>query len=180
MTDDVTLPYFYWLQDTVAANSLRMHRKSYRKLLMSLYNTEYIWTIDLDVNRAYDGIALRTEYLELFGEGQIDVDIWMQQKCSMFEMLIALSRRMEFQAGSFTSFWFWRLLDNLNLGQFEDSYFDQPSFDRIITRLLKRKYSESGSGGLFPLEYPQEDQRKLEIWFQMHSYILEILHYYDD
>jgi hypothetical protein len=32
---------------------------------------------------------------------------------------------------------------------------------------------KSGLGGMFPLEDPREDQRAIEIWYQMMAYINE-------
>jgi hypothetical protein len=42
-------------------------------------------------------------------------------------------------------------------------------------RLNRRLYTTSGYGGLFPLEEPKEDQRKVEIWYQMMAYLGENL-----
>ena len=38
---------------------------------------------------------------------------------------------------------------------------------------VERRYKRSGEGGLFPLKNAAKDQRKVEIWYQLSSYLLE-------
>ena len=72
------------------------------------------------------------------------------------------------------------MLSNAGLDSFSDAvYNDNPDFDirRIvdikIRRILNREYHPDGDGGLFPLMNPREDQRGVEIWYQMSAYLLE-------
>ena len=48
----------------------------------------------------------------------------------------------------------------------------------ILNKIIDRGYSRRGVGGLFPLKYSKNDQRKVELWYQMHSYLIE--NYYVD
>ena len=40
----------------------------------------------------------------------------------------------------------------------------------------ERSYAFDGYGGLFPLRKPHQDQRNIEIWYQMQAYLMENRH----
>jgi hypothetical protein len=44
----------------------------------------------------------------------------------------------------------------------------------ILEDLIWRTYRPNGQGGFFPLKNPQEDQTKIEIWYQLNEYVMEI------
>jgi hypothetical protein len=48
------------------------------------------------------------------------------------------------------------------------------AIDDILDSVIWRTYSPDGRGGFFPLNQPQEDQRKIEIWYQMNKYVIEM------
>ena len=132
------------------------------------------WAVANDDNRIEDGKALRLEFLNQFeAEGSQE---WVEQECSMLEMLIALSRRVEFESAHDAYHWFWTMLDNLNLRVYTDSVYDDEVVmlvDQAMIAVIDRRYRANGTGGLFPLARPTRDQRKVEIWYQMSSYLLE-------
>ncbi len=45
--------------------------------------------------------------------------------------------------------------------------------DDILERLIWRQYQEDGQGGFFPLAWPEQDQREVELWYQMNAYLAE-------
>ena len=102
--------------------------------------------------------------------------------CSVLEMMIALAESID-TYGSIdmlpierTTKYFWLMIRNLELDGLVDSawnYTSESYFNHKIDVLLNRKYEANGSGGLFPLQKPEADQRYVEIWFQMQSYFLE-------
>ena len=98
--------------------------------------------------------------------------------CSVLEMLIALAGRVAFEddfEGSSLE-WFWRLINNLELGKYSDDVYEisiSEGVDEIANRLNERTYSWTGAGGLFPLNFAQEDQRHVELWYQLSAYLLE-------
>ena len=47
------------------------------------------------------------------------------------------------------------------------------NIDEILNKFIDRTYRASGYGGLFPLRHSKEDQRKVEIWYQMAAYLIE-------
>lgn len=96
--------------------------------------------------------------------------------CSVLEMLIGLSRRLAFEGGGEPAGWFWLLMRNLTLDGMDDERFDlmDPTIvDDIVQRLVWRQYNWDGKGGLFPLQFPNRDQREVEIWYQMQAWLLE-------
>ena len=68
-------------------------------------------------------------------------------------------------------------MDNLGLVPFDDeSYVDldgQTYVERIIDDFVKREYDFNGVGGIFPLKHAEQDQRDVEIWYQMSAYLYE-------
>ena len=69
-------------------------------------------------------------------------------------------------------------MENLDLRQFSDEvyedYIDAPDLvQERVDVFLDRAYSPDGTGGLFPLHEPDEDQRQVELWYQMSAYLLE-------
>ncbi len=98
--------------------------------------------------------------------------------CSMLEMLIAFSRRLSFETEGAPRVWFWHMLENLDLAQFNDKEYNdlhQRGIDAALDQVIWRTYSPDGYGGLFPLRHPREDQRDVEIWYQLSAYLMEIL-----
>ena len=93
-------------------------------------------------------------------------------------MLIALAQRLEFETAlskweKSTAQWFWVLINNLGLDTFTDENFDMEAVQEKVQIFLDRKYEKNGEGGLFPLKNPKEDQRRIEIWYQMSAYLFE-------
>ncbi len=144
-------------------------------MLEQLFLMEFVWFIPNDDNRAEDGRELRREFLE--AEGITDVDPnWVSLGCSVLEMLIALSRRLTFEAEGESSEWFWTLIANAGLDRYTDARrFHRDAVTDILERIIWRTYQPDGRGGLFPLQRAHEDQRDVELWYQMSAYLLERL-----
>ena len=153
---------------------------SYYELMRELYNIEFYWSVPNDDNRALDGIRLREKYCY---NSNISAGIMQEEPCSLLEMLIALARRCDDELmynstdGNRSVDWFWMMLTNLGINRFRDSSYGDAWVDNdvigITDKLLDREYSEKGKGGLFPLKYAREDQREVEIWYQMNEYLIE-------
>ncbi len=171
--------YFDWMYQLVADD--RYTNKSYRKLFMRLYDTEFIYTIPMDGNRAEDGIELRYR----FGREQLYSDAMIasyldDRPCSILEMMIALSIRCEEHImddpdiGNRTGQWFWSMLVSLGIGAMDDRKFDRYFVDRTLERFLDRRYERNGEGGLFTVNNGR-DMRQTEIWYQMQYHLGEII-----
>lgn len=175
--DDINNEYFEWMYYLVCG---RRYAKqiSYRKLLSYLHNTEFIFIIPKDENRARDGIDLRYRFaLSNETEGLLN---YLDGPCSILEMMIALSLRIEEDTmddpafGDRTGQWFWNMIGNLGLGKMTDDRFDKEYIKTVIDRFLCRDYEPDGRGGLFRLLHCNYDLRNIEIWQQMCWYLDEI------
>lgn len=165
--------YFVWLYNQVGDSAIRNPTRTYWKVLRQLFTKEFVWIVPNDDNRIEDGKALRYEFVDQSGLINIDLD-WMKLGCSTLELLIGLSRRLAFQCDGEPRDWFWHLMDNLDLHYNDRGYLGENRIDGILDRVIWRTYDEDGHGGLFPLHYAAIDQRKIEIWYQMSAYILEM------
>jgi hypothetical protein len=165
--------YISWLYGQIANPRVHNSSRSYWKLIRQVYTKEFVWFVPNDDNRVEDGRALRDEFLDDEGLDEVDEE-WLELGCSVLEMLIALARRLAFEADGEPRLWFWHLLKNLGLDACNDrSNYDQNGVDDVLESVIWRTYDPTGRGGLFPLECPYKDQRRTEIWDQMSSYLLE-------
>jgi hypothetical protein len=166
--------YLRWLYSQVADPDARGPSRSYWTLLKQMYETEFFWYVPNDDNRAADGQYLRREFIEDLGLDDVDPD-WMHLGCSMLELLIGLSRRLSFLDEGEPRGWFWHLVDNLGL-RFDDRNrrnFPAALVYEVLQDVMWRTYKPNGHGGIFPLRHPERDQREVELWYQMSSYLLE-------
>lgn len=164
--------YFHWLVPQVKDTE---QRRTYWDLLRLLFETEYVWLIPNDDNRMIDGLELRTEFL-LEADAPRFVSPDGFGVCSFLEMLVALSRRLAFQAGGEAEGWAWQLVVNLELHRLSDPLgrVRRTRVADILETVIYRNYNPDGTGGLFPLAWPQDDQKQVELWYQMAAYIDEI------
>lgn len=165
--------YLRWLYQQVAQVRLRNPSRTYWSLLRHLYTTEFVWFIPNDDNRVEDGRELRYEFIEETGIQNVN-DEWLDLGCSMLEMLIALSRRLAFEAEGRPRAWFWHLLHNVNLDQLTDAApYPEEEVSEILDTVIWRFYGKDGHGGLFPLKNARQDQTKIELWYQLAAYLLQ-------
>lgn len=157
------------------------HADRFMMLLQKLHLREFYSIIPNDDNRARDGAELRNLFSEEVGpSGPLSLP---EFECSMLEMLIGLANRLEFETAQSewektSSEWFWILIDNLGFTTCDDAAFSQCNtldkyIDQTLTIFLDRGYESNGNGGLFPIRNAEKDQRRVEIWYQMNSYVLE-------
>lgn len=176
MTLAIDEEYFEWLYKSIAGRSKNPDH-SYWLLCEQLHKKEFVWFVPNDDNRIVDGKDLRYEYVHLREITDPDQN-WLELDCSMFEMLVALSRRASFQAEGTHDEWFWRFLTNVDLRKCTDSYYIDNSdawneVNDTLDRINERTYQRNGQGGLFPIRSAHRDQRKIEIWYQLAAYLLE-------
>ncbi len=170
--------YFEWLYSQIAPLYDENPRHSYWQLSELLYRIPFENRVPNDDNRYSDGINLRNDYVDVVGH--LDDDSIWKEYCSVFEMLIALAIRASFETGDYTDLsvqdWYWTMLAHLGIDRYNDEFYDDTSsrhVKSIISRFNNRSYKPNGEGGLFPLKDPKSDQRDVEIWYQLSSYILE-------
>ena len=185
--------YFQWLCSIVG---VEFDGFEFNFLLKKLFDKEFYWTVANDDNRATDGVWLRANWLfnineEMVEVGQIPIEgSDLEGPCSVFEMMIGLSWRMEEDVmmnekyGNRTAVWFWNMLWNMfaDFGGVEvvadDMFMADPGtdifVDHVVQRMLDRKYDYDGSrGALFILKRPRMDMTQVEIWSQAMSWLSE-------
>lgn len=165
--DNLNNSYFEWLYSLVCAG-----KPYFRKLLRHLHNIEFRYLLEMDENRAADGVALRYRYVYETHNPCGD-----HGPCSVLEMLVAMVLRCEEQImddpaiGNRTGQWFWTMMINLGLGPMVDDRYDPRYVDEVINRLLNREYGPTGEGGLFTIRNPRRDLRDVEFWHQLLWYL---------
>lgn len=163
--------YFLWLCSHVVSIKPRSRARPFWRLLRQLHEKEYVGWLPNDVNRMREGQLLRHAFCDEKGLPKPEED---DPGCSMLEMLLAVSGRLSFETERRSKWWFWHLMKNIGLENYSDDVrFSQEEVDDILDCIIWRTYSPSGQGGLFPLEDPQQDQRTVELWFQLNAYLLE-------
>ena len=168
--------YFEWLYSLIKDSN--RDGKPYTFLMNQLHDTTFYSLVPNDDNRGKDGEDLRVRFMERY---ESHVQPLYGRPCTVLEMLIALAYRMnEIIAGEpfemSVSECFWLFIRNLDLEWYEDSsmygtYAEK--IEGIIKKLLERRYTYNGHGGIFPLKKAKRDQRTTEVWYQMSDYLLE-------
>jgi len=179
MKEPLDETYFVWLYSQVGDPRIKGLHRTYWKVLKKLFTKEFVWIVPNDDNRVEDGRELRYEFVHDEGLNDVDPD-WLHLGCSMLELLVGLSRRLAFVAEGEPSGWFWHLMENIGLGGYTDERlnpramrYTELEVDEILERIIYRTYHPSGDGGLFPLKNTPNDQRHIELWYQMSEYVLE-------
>lgn len=164
--DRIRNRYFRWLLKKIDYESVKNSGRDYLYLLRSLFEREFYWDVPHDNNRLADGLHLRIE------GGFTEYNLG---PCSMLEMMIALAQRIDKEIVTDYNLpkWFWVMIDNSGLCKYDNNNWDPESVKYIQSLILFRGYGKDGNGGLWPLKNAQKDQRTVEIWYQMHAFILE-------
>lgn len=177
--DRILNEYFEWMIRLVCDGKYS-RRLSWRKLFRLLHETEFIYILEMDGNRADDGMDLRYRfaYESGYDERMID-DVFADQPCSLLEMMVALAQRCEEHitddpdSGNRTGKWFFEMIESLGLMDMDDERFDKVVSADILVRFMRREYLPDGRGGLFTISNSGHDMRSAEIWYQMMWYLNE-------
>lgn len=185
--------YFNWLVEKVCNNAIYSTDfvNEYEILLERLHSVEFRYSIANDDNRAIDGIALRDKYAY---DMQIEDYTALSGPCSFLEMLIALALRCENDIMGLTDsedrtpLWFWSMITNCGLINYDNSEYDERAVEVIFDRILDRKYTKNGTGGLFRTRNLkaitdfglEPDFRKIELWYQLSFWLQENFYFLDD
>jgi hypothetical protein len=173
MSEPLDEQYLIWLYARIGSVKVTNPSRTYWSLIRQLFTKEFVWIIPNDDNRVEDGRDLRYRFLEENNVEDIDPN-WMGLGCSILELLLGLANRLSFEAEGFSKDWFWELLKNLGLDKYNDAQKNAPKkIDEVMDKVIWRTYDFDGRGGLFPLKEPREDQRDVEIWYQLCAYLLE-------
>lgn len=171
-------PYYNWLCMLIGLNK-NIPKRNYTELVFALHRIEFRPIMSLDNNRGTDGLQLRVDFMNEHGAWGSATN---RGPCSFLEFLVALAKRMSFlmhgegNQGQ-TAYYFWKMIGNLGLDKVTDDRWFTANGDFFVEdavwRINERQYQKDGTGGIFPLRNPKEDQRKVEIWYQMNAWLIE-------
>lgn len=153
--------------------------KKYNRLFHILHEIPFVYVLERDGNRSDDGIELRDDY-DILEEYKNYFEEFMNRDCSVLEMLIALAIRVDDDiigdpAEEHPEKFFLEMIENLGLDVFwGNAYmFDDQKVEKILDKWMYRRFNKNGRGSPFPVKNDKRDQRELEIWDQVNSYINE-------
>lgn len=178
MTSALTEDYLRWLGPQIRDehDGMSHPNRTFWDLISLMFDAQFYEIVPNDQNRLEDGRALRIEFCRA-ADIPTNSMHYLGPNGSFLEVLIALSRRVAWTAGGRNApGWAWVLLNNLELHRMTDplSRTKERRAARIIDQCIRRTYSPDGTGGFFPLTHPEEDQTKVEIWYQMAAYVAEL------
>lgn len=162
-----------YLQHLIWRGNLQKFSK-YSKLFEILHRIEFTWIIDRDDNREADGIDLREDYNIPIEYTNEECNNFMNHWCSVLEMMIGLAIRVDYEiigdpSEEHPEHFFMKMIRNLDLLRLKE----ERTIIKIVNIWLNREFERNGRGSPFPVRNDRRDQRKLEIWDQMNSYISE-------
>jgi hypothetical protein len=171
-TDRLREEYLQWLYPQL--RDVHSTPGTYLDLAQLMFDKPFQWTVDHDDNRLVDGLDLRTEFRHLTNRSIAQME--QLPPCSFLEVLIGLSRRLEFVAGGEAPGWAWQLITNLGLHKLSDPLTRRRAHkvDEIMETAIWRRYDPDGQGGFFPLAWPEGDQTRVELWYQLNAYAVEL------
>lgn len=168
--------YLTWLYSQVGMARNTRPSSSHWLLCRQLYQKPFTWFVPNDGNRFVEGVNLRFEYLD-----DSDDDLtqaWIDDDCSVMEMLVALARKAAFETSGQPSEWFWKMISNVGLRRYTDETYNRDTemvVNEALDIIVERDYDKDGNGGFFPLINSREDQREVELWFQLQAYVIQQL-----
>lgn len=181
MAENVKESYLEWMYNLVRHQKYT-ERKSYRRLFEILYDIEFTYTVDMDVNRYNDGVELRYRFGKTTRCRRSDVKRYLDSKpCSVLEMIVALAVRLEEHImvddkyGDRTGTWFWGMIENLGLIDMAYDDRGEEYIRDVVQRFLDHDYDPNGKGGLFTVSYCDQDLRDAEIWYQACWYLDDLI-----
>ena len=86
--------YFTYLMENVVNRTHSI--VDYSMLLSTMFDIPFEIVLEMDENRVADVIVIRNDFVsEEFGDKRIDCSIIFDHKVSVFEVILAISKRME-------------------------------------------------------------------------------------
>jgi hypothetical protein len=172
--------YLLWLASQIRGDDDGHPGRTYEGLVNIMFEKEFVWltVTPNDDNRVADGLDLRVEFCHERDIPTESVPEFLSKEhpnpaCSFLEVLIGLSRRLSFIAGGRSEGWAWVLMNNLELHRITDPVGRAKArrAHDILDTCIFRNYSPNGVGGFFPLSQSDEDQTRIELWYQMAAYV---------
>lgn len=173
-------PYLNFLRDLIDDGS----GHTYLCLTRILFDKDFEYFVPMDSNRDFDGRELRYDFLDEMIDYDYDESDIPAGPARVLEVLIALSRRIEFRLyGSryhvFAVDLFWEMVENLGLSFLNDSEIDENYVDFVYNTLDNWMISPRFGGKvceIFPLKRRKKvvtSKNGQELWYQMMNYLEE-------
>ena len=163
------IAYYDWL-----CNMIPDWRNGHGQMIGQLFETPFTAVLQMDENRAGDGMELRYRYCLENGLGIDERHILMDKKpVSVLEVMIALALRCHEEYMTYyddpqpVEPWFGPMVESLGIAQYCDGCYDPIAVDCALRAFLRRDYAPDGRGGLFYIPGTKADMRETEIWYQM-------------
>ena len=145
-----------------------------------LHDIPFRFSVPNDDNRVSDARHLRNWYAEICSDFA-DYTVLELRDVSVLEVLIAFAQRIDkdIMRGieendiDRSGFWLWLMLDNLGISDYDDDGWCYEEYQDVLYKVnifLDREYDLLGRGGLFPLENSKNNQKTVELWYQMQEY----------
>ena len=185
----ITTEYLCYLMNRIGLEA--EGTDGYLRLCETLQEIPFLPQTAMDENRCGDCLDLRTDFSDREYGGDAEeqmlveavLDAALGISGTMLELLTVISEKMKFetcdsQYEASTRKWFLEILGNCGLDKhWLNRDFDEEGNEEAVKDAMHtvnfRKTGWDGEGGLFPLAYPQYDQRKVEIIIQMNNYLEE-------
>ena len=167
--NQVASSYFEWLCNLVEGSETQNSGYKMTNLLIFLHNSSFTYLHPMDENRANDGIGLRREFKLATGMD----DSLLTGPCSVLEMLVALSIRIEndisydAEYGNRIGQWFWQMATNIGFGGMYNSNWNPQEAEAVLQRFLNRQYRPDGAGSIFTIHTPGANVLDMDLWTQM-------------
>ena len=174
-------PYYKWLLSWIKCRP----DDEYSELNRLLHNTTYDVKMDRntplisrDTSREEDGLELRNDFM--VDERRLGITC-LTGECSMLEMLIALSRRIDdLINGSIDTRidkWYFELIHNMGI-DYKNYEFNADKIKDILYIFMNRKYNKNGTnGGLFPIKNYEGNMQIEDLYLQMTHYLYKVYNY---
>lgn len=169
MTKPLHEKYLDYLGSQLIANKAL---EDHRDLFEIMHAMEFIpmFHVGNDDNREQDGLDVRVQWMmERDASG-------LQGPVSFLEMLVGLTRRATALDDELSAKeWGQLIIKNMGLEQMWDPLSERKRKKCIdtIESIVWRTFERDGTGGMFPLQRAEYDQRRVEIWHQLNAYIIE-------
>lgn len=168
--------YLDWIVEKIEYDKVDWN--DYNLLIRELHRTTFVWSdetpeLAMDENRAKDGEYLRVMFEMETGYRIADLYDDIGKECSMLEMMVALSIRIdnEIMGVGYEEYgqWFYAMLKNLRLLKYTDYNFEEVKVRQILRHFLEK----SGDSFIFKTVTSDRNFLSLEIWDQMSCWLNE-------
>lgn len=166
------MKYFSWLLEQVG---YIYEGQSYQSMLYFLHETSFVYVLELDRDRWFDGNHLKERFANEYGYYPDD------DGCSLLEMLVAMCVRehedvLQDGVTEWQKVLFWEIMKNLDLVNYPDDYFIQNDVYRIVVNLMNRDFSENGEGSIFHRSPSRRiNYRNQPFWLQLSWFVSDNL-----